>query len=186
MEVLLLQDFPQLGFIGDKMNVKNGYARNYLVPRGIAIEASSRNAKELQHRMAMVEAKKAKKKQEAVDLQAKLQEVELEFKLKLGEGGKSFGSISNRDIEGALTAKGFTLDRRQIVLAEPIRTPGDVQVTARLHSEVEAKITVHVIADKPLETKSNKDEKKPRRGKKSEEAAPVEEAATVEETPAQE
>lgn len=172
MEVLLIQDFPQLGFVGEQMNVKNGYARNYLIPRGIAIEASSCNAKEMQHRLAMVNARRAKKKAEATELLGKLQQVSLEFKLKFAEEGKSFGSVSVKDIYNALIEKGFEVDRKQLVLSEPIKSVGDYEVAIKLHSEVTAKVPVKVIAEKVAEPKANKQQtRKPRHSKAKENIA---------------
>ncbi|MGI6525090.1 MAG: 50S ribosomal protein L9 [Bdellovibrionota bacterium] len=188
MEVLLMQDFPRLGFIGERMNVKNGYARNFLIPRGIAIEASSRNAKELQHRIAMINARKAKRKAEAMEILDRIQQVTLEFKLKFAEEGKSFGSVGARDIELALEANGFKVDRKQLVLPESIRTVGDYEVGVKLHSEVEAKVKVKVIAEKIVEAKA-KDAQVGRKQRRKKSAAPEAEESlenTSAETEAQE
>jgi len=167
MEVLLVQDFPKLGFIGDQVSVKNGYARNYLIPRGIVLEASSKNANELKHRMAMVAARKAKKKAEALELLARIEQESLEFTLKFAGEGKSFGSVAAHDIEASLLAKGFTIDRKQLVLAEPIRSAGDFEVSIKLHSEVVAKLAIKVKAAQVAEPKKDK-VRKPRHVKTEE------------------
>lgn len=184
MEIILLQDFPQLGFIGEQHNVKKGYARNYLIPRGIAIESSSRNANQLKHRMAMINARKAKKRQEAEALAERLQQVELQFKLKVGEGGKSFGSVGTRDIEAALQREGYQVNKKQLSLTEAMKSVGEFSVAVRLHSDVQARVKVHVIAEKVVEAKPKEEEqegrgrRRARRGEDDEESA-----AAPEETP---
>lgn len=147
MQILLLEDYPALGFIGDRLAVKNGYARNFLIPKGIAVEASSKNAKLLKHRLDQIAAVKNKKKQAAEELKEELQKVALSFSLKIGEKGKSFGSISHRNIEQALTEKGYTFDRKQIKLSEPIKSGGSYEIEIKLHSEVTAIVPITVEAE---------------------------------------
>ena len=144
MEVILQENYPSLGYVGDRVQVKRGYARNYLLPRGIAIEAKSRSAKELKHKLAAIEAKRAKLKITAQEDGERLAAVRLEFTLKVGKGGKTFGSISVKDIERELNAKGHPVQRKQIRLGEPIRSLGDSEVQVKLHAEVEIPILVHV------------------------------------------
>ncbi len=168
MEVVLQENYPSLGYVGDKINVKPGYARNYLLPRGIAIESSSGNAKLLRHRMAIVEAKKTKLKAQAVEESKRFEGLILEFNLKIGEKGKSFGSISLRDIEKSLTEKGFALDRRQLELKEQIKAGGDYVLHITLHSEVTVPVTIRVVVEK-VEKKAERDtERKGRRRARSE------------------
>ena len=180
MEVILQQDYPQLGFIGDRLSVKRGYARNFLLPRGIALEVSSRNAKELKHRLALISARKEKKKAEAQELADKLNAVVLEFKLKIGVSGKSYGSIQSKEIDAELKKLGFVLERRQIRLGEPIKTAGEFKVTIKLHSEVSAACAVNVKADKIVEAAApeDTDRKKGGRRRKSEGAAEGESPAS--------
>ena len=107
MNVILQSDFPSLGYVGDLVAVKPGYARNYLIPRGVAVEASSANARLLKHRMDGINAKKMKLKVEAEALAARMSVVTLEFMIKMGGGGRSFGAITVKDIDAARKAKGF-------------------------------------------------------------------------------
>ena len=122
----------------------------------------------MQHRLAMVNARKAKKKAEATELLGKIQQVSLEFKLKFAEEGKSFGSVSVKDIYNALLEKGFEVDRKQLVLSEPIKSVGDYEVAIKLHSEVTAKVAIKVIAEKVAEPKA-KQTRKPRHNNKAKE-----------------
>ncbi|NLF26002.1 MAG: 50S ribosomal protein L9 [Deltaproteobacteria bacterium] len=184
MEVILQQDYPQLGFIGDRVNVKRGYARNFLVPRGIALETSSKSAKELNHRLTQINARKQKKKNEAEELAERLNEVTLEFKLRAGVGGKSYGSIQSKEIEVALRKLGYELERRQIKLGEPIKTAGEFKVSIKLHSEVSAECTLNVIAERVVEPKPVEDAPKKggrRRKAKGAESGAEQTAPTTEE-----
>lgn len=166
MEVVLQENFPSLGYVGDIVKVRAGYARNYLLPRGIALEARSENAKQLRHKMAVIAAKKAKLKAQAQEESKKYEGLVLEFHLRIGEKGKSFGAISVKDIEQSLLAKGFKLDRRQIHLVDHnIKAGGDYVVEIKLHSEVVAPITARVIVERA--EKKSEGEKKERKSKKA-------------------
>jgi len=149
MEVILKQDFPSLGYVGERVSVRRGYARNYLVPRGIAVEVASHNARLLAHKVAGINAHRARLKKVAEDLASQLSSVKLDFVMKLGTQGKSFGAVTLKDIELALEARGFKLDRRQLRLAEAIKAPGEYEVGVKLHSEVSLSIPVLVTAEKP-------------------------------------
>lgn len=148
MEVILQEDYPVLGYVGDKVKVKGGYARNFLIPRGIALEANTPNAKLLKHRAAQILAKKAKLKAAAQETAKQYEGLILEFVLKIGEKGKSFGAVTLKDIEVALAAKNFVVDRKQIRIAETIKAGGDYRVDIKLHSEVVAPITARVIVER--------------------------------------
>ena len=147
MEIVLQQDFPALGYVGDRVRVRSGYARNFLIPRGIALEASLKNEDALRHRLGGVNAKRIKLRAAAEELVKKLEALSLEFTVRIGEGGKAFGSITVRDIEAALHREGYLLDRKQIKLAEPIKKAGEHQVAVKLHSEVSANLAVKVQAE---------------------------------------
>ena len=149
MEVILRVDYPLLGFMGDKVKVKDGFARNFLFPKGIAVESSSSGGRFLKHIMDGLNAKKAKKKLEAQDLAKRIEEIKLDFVLKLGEQGKSFGSVTAHDIELGMKAKGFEIERRQIRLHEAIKSGGTFPVQIKLHSEVTASLEVVVKFDIP-------------------------------------
>ncbi len=192
MEVILQENFPSLGYVGDRVNVKGGFARNFLIPRGIAIEASSRNERVLKHRLQHVMAKRIRLKSEAETLGKQLSETSLEFTLKMGDAGKSFGSVTSRDVETALKAKGFEIDRKQIRLTEALRKAGDFTVAVKLHAEVTISVPVKVISEVPPATALEGREGRKGRGKKKAadegaeagevEAAPAEVEAAAEET----
>lgn len=136
MNVILQENFPALGYVGDTVRVKRGYARNFLIPKGVAVEADSRRAKELNHKLQLINAKKAKLKLEAEELAAKLSNVELKFSLKVGEHGKSFGSVTSKEIENALADKGFEVDKKQIQFTDSLKSAGEHDLPIKLHAEV--------------------------------------------------
>ena len=121
MQVILQKDYPQLGFIGEQVVVKNGFARNYLIPQGIALEINKRNEKFYRNKLQQIQSKKEKLLTTAQEVGEKLQAETFEFKLKVGAKGKSYGSITSRDIHKTVTGKGFELDRNQIILSEPVK-----------------------------------------------------------------
>lgn len=185
MDVILQSDFPSLGYVGDRVSVKPGYARNFLIPRGLAVEASSVNARLLKHRMDGINAKKMKLKVEAEALAAKLNAVTLDFTIKMGGGGRSFGAITVKDVDVSLKALGFELDKKQIKLLEPFKRPGEYKVNVKLHSEVTAVVNAKVVAE-AVEKKAaaEEGEVKPKRSRKAEaKAEAVEAPANAEATP---
>ncbi|RME61949.1 MAG: 50S ribosomal protein L9 [Candidatus Dadabacteria bacterium] len=175
MEVILQKDYPSLGFVGERVKVKAGYARNFLIPKGIALEASSRRAKELEHKLAGILAKKRRLKAQAEELARRMSEGgALIFELKAGEKGKSFGAISARDISDRLRELGFEVERKQVKLSEPLKSGGIFKVPVKLHSEVEAEleVKVEVVVPKKGKEEEGKEEKaakgKRKKGKKAE------------------
>lgn len=195
MEVILQQDYPSLGYVGDTVRVRPGYARNFLLPRGIALEAFTTNANLLKHRMAAVNAKKAKLRGQAEEFATKIQTVKLEFTLRVGSGGRTFGSISSKEIEVALKKEGVELDRRQIKLLEPLRKLGEHKVSVKLHSEVTATLPVTIHGDMPEKTETRKESSASgevesvdgaaagkRKGKRSKKAPSAVESESVEKT----
>lgn len=182
VKVILQQNFPSLGFIGDEVVVRGGYARNFLLPRGVAFEASSANEKLLKHRLSAVAAKRIKLRGEAERVVKEMEGMVPEFSLRIGEGGKSFGAVSNRDITKWLTDKGYSIDRSQVIIPEPIKKAGEHQVKIRLHSEVIAQLKVRVNAEAPAPAAREADAgaKPARRGgkrnRKSDEAVTTDEA----------
>lgn len=166
VKVILQQDYPALGFVGDEIDVRGGYARNFLLPRGIAFEASESREKYLKHRLSAVTAKKIKLRSEAERIVKEMEGMIPEFTLRFGEGGKSFGSITNRDVVKWLDDKGYKLDRTQIVIPEPIKKSGEHQVRVKLHSEVIASLKVRVTAEVPVAAAAAPGAEKPaRRGR---------------------
>lgn len=182
MEVILREDYISLGYIGDTVRVRRGFARNYLIPRGIAVEASSENERALTHKLSSIMAKRIKKKAEAEAFGKVLEQVTVEFTLKVGAKGKSFGSVTTRDIETSLKALGYEIDRRQIRLSETIKGPGVYKVEVKLHSEVSVGVQVKVIAAQPPVSAAGAQEKgkKKSKSKKSEEGESVEGEEAVE------
>lgn len=144
MEILLTDDVVGLGDIGETVNVKPGYARNYLIPRGMAVESGAKNAKMVAHKMNQITAKKKRLQAEAQQEAQKLQDVEVEIGMRVGSGGKVFGSVNARQIADALAEKGIEIDRRRILLSEPIKKLGVKEVRVKLHSDVVATIKVSV------------------------------------------
>ncbi len=146
MEVILREDHLPLGYVGDIVRVKRGYARNFLIPRGVAIESSAQNDKALKHKLSAIVAKRIKKKSEAEQFGNILQQIIVEFTLKVGASGKSFGAITARDIETALKNLGYTVDRRQIRLVDAIKSVGMHKAEVKLHSEVAVPLQIKVLA----------------------------------------
>jgi large subunit ribosomal protein L9 len=169
MEVILREDYLTLGYTGDRVKVKGGYARNYLLPRNIAVEASRRNQRILNHELSAIMARRIKRKAEAEEFAKTLAQVIVEFSLKIGRQGRSFGSITTRDIETKLASLGYKIDKRQIRIPEPIKAAGAHEVEVRLHSEVTVPLNIKVIAEREAVVESaqfeSADGEKPRRGK---------------------
>lgn len=144
MQVILTEDVVGVGDIGETVTVKPGYARNFLIPRGVAIETASSSAKQIAHVSRQIEAKKRRLKGAAEERGRELAARTVEFTLRVGSGGKVFGSVGNRDIAAALSAQGIEIDRRRVLLSEPIRSIGDHSVRVKLHAEVTVPLTVRV------------------------------------------
>lgn len=145
MEVILRQSIENLGGPGDVVKVKPGYARNYLLPRGLAYEATPGNLKRIAAERQRLEAAEATRRDAAANLAKRLEEVSLTFSARVGEEGKLFGSITAADIANQLEAQGIEVERRQIDLHEPIKTLGVFQVPIRLHADVHPEVRVWVI-----------------------------------------
>ncbi len=148
MQVILREEVSNLGTIGDVVKVKPGYARNYLLPRGLAIEANGRNLKECEHQKRVVADKRLREQKTAAAVADKLGAVTLAFTLRAGEEGKLFGSVTNQDIHRALEERGFTIERRRILLDDPIKTLGEHKVTLNIGPDTRTTVTVNVT---PLE-----------------------------------
>jgi len=146
MKVILKENIETLGHIGDIVKVAPGYARNYLLPKGLAVEATEKNAKALEHVKRQMAYKKDKVTESAKILAAKLEELTIELLHQAGEGGKLFGSVTNMEIATFLKDKGFDIDRKKIVLADPIKQLGEYVIPVKVHPEVAANIKVVVKA----------------------------------------
>jgi large subunit ribosomal protein L9 len=145
MEIILRQSVENLGHPGDVVTVKNGYARNYLLPHGLAFEATPGNLKRISAEKSRLEAAENERRGSAQDLAKRLEEVQLTFSARVGEEGKLFGSVTSSDIAEQLAAQGFNIERRLIDLHEPIKALGVYRVPVRLHADVKPEIRVWVI-----------------------------------------
>jgi large subunit ribosomal protein L9 len=144
MEVILLERVSKLGQIGDTVKVKDGFARNFLLPNGKALRATEANKKKFEGMKAQIEAQNLERKTEAESVAKKVDGKSVILVRQAGETGQLYGSVSTRDIAEALTKDGTTVERRQIVLNAPIKTIGLHVLPVALHPEVEVKITVNV------------------------------------------
>ena len=147
MKLILREDVYNLGKGGELVEVKPGYGRNYLLPRGLAVVANPRNLREIEHQKQVAAAKAAKLKASAQAVAKRLAETPVTLKRKVGEQDKLYGSVTAMDIAEALAARGLVIDRRTIDLAEPIKSVGDFEVGVKLHSEVVGKVKVKVEAE---------------------------------------
>ena len=145
MEIILRQAVENLGSPGDVVKVKSGYARNYLLPHGLAYEATPGNLKRIQQERDRLEAAENERRTAAQGVAEKLEQVSLTFSARVGEEGKLFGSVTASDIAAQLEGQGFHLEKRQIDLHEPIKALGVYRVPVRLHADVKPEIRVWVI-----------------------------------------
>ncbi len=147
MQVILREDIEKLGKIGDLVKVADGYARNFLVPMKKAIEATPKNVNAMEHARKMVSDRLRKLKKEATSEADKIKGLSITIKAKTGEEGKLFGSVTSMDIAEAAKAQGVVIDKRKIVLAEPIKRLGEFTVPVKLHADIAAELKVSVVAE---------------------------------------
>ena len=145
MEIILRQAVENLGNTGDVVNVKPGYARNYLLPHGLAYEATPGNLKRIQQERDRLDAAENERRGTAQGLAEQLEQVSLTFSARVGEEGKLFGSVTATDIAQQLEAQGYHVEKRQIDLHEPIKALGVYRVPIRLHADVKPEVRVWVI-----------------------------------------
>jgi large subunit ribosomal protein L9 len=145
MEVILRQAVEKLGHPGDIVKVSAGYARNYLLPRGVAYEATPGNKKRIERERQRLEAAEESRRTSAQGLAEKLEQVSLTFSARVGEEGKLFGSVTSADIAQQLGEQGYAIEKRQVELKEPIKALGVYRVAIRLHADVHPEIKVWVI-----------------------------------------
>ena len=145
MEVILRQAVDNLGHTGDIVQVSAGFARNFLLPRGLAYEATQGNKKRLEQERSRLEAAENERRGKAQELATKLEQVSLTFSARVGEEGKLFGSVTSADIATELEKQGLHVERRMIDLHEPIKSLGVYRVPVRLHADVRPEIKVWVI-----------------------------------------
>ncbi|MGC9323729.1 MAG: 50S ribosomal protein L9 [Desulfomonilia bacterium] len=147
MKVVLLENIEGLGTVGQDVKVKNGYARNFLIPRGLALMASDSTLRAFKDKIQARVRSEAKSKEHAQKIAEEIESVALKFEVKTGQEGKLFGSVTTTNIHDALTEKGFDVDRKKIALAEPIRHVGTHDVTIKLYPGVSATVKVEVVAE---------------------------------------
>jgi len=147
MKVILRQDVESLGTVGDIVEVKDGYARNYLIPQGIALKADKNSIRILEAEQRRLQLKVSKDKRNAEKLAEQLSHVSCTATVTVGEEDKVFGSVTTQDIANLLKDKGFEIDRKRIQLAEPIKALGIYTIPIKLHAEVEAKIKLWVVKE---------------------------------------
>ena len=152
MEVILKEEVESLGHRGDVVKVADGYGRNYLLPRKLAMEATMANKAVIEQMKQSAIRKSAQEKVGAEAVATQLNNVMLSFERKAGGEGQLFGSVTSSDIAAALEAQGFTVERRRIHLDEPLKTVGEYHVPVRLHREVTAHVQVNVKSDQPEPT----------------------------------
>jgi large subunit ribosomal protein L9 len=147
MEVILREDIDKLGTRGQAVKVASGYARNFLLPKRLAVAATASNKKIVEQERQAHLRKDAKQQTDAQDLAKLMAAVEVTIAQKAGENDQLFGSVTSNDIAVALEKQGYTIDRKKVHLEEPIKTLGDYHVSVRLHRDVTVEIPVHVIKE---------------------------------------
>lgn len=147
MKVILRKNFDQLGKVGDVIVVKDGYARNYLIPRQIAYQATPGNIRALEEEKKQIIKKEVKELEDAQKLASELEKISITISVKVGEEDKIFGSVTNQMIADAIKEKGFEIDRRKIEITEPIKALGIYSVSVKLHPSVAANIKTWVVRE---------------------------------------
>lgn len=181
MQVILLERIARLGQMGDVVRVRDGYARNFLLPQGKALRATKDNAKRFDAERAQLEARNLERKGEAAAVAAKLDGQSFIVVRQAGETGQLYGSVTARDLADTMTAGGFTVGRAQVILNQPIKTIGLHTVAIALHPEVESKVTVNVARSEDEATRQARGEDLTVRA----EEADIEEEEESVETPAE-
>ena len=147
MRVILKEYVPNVGNMGDVVEVADGYGRNYLVPRGLAVRANTENLARMEHEKASIASKREKLHAEAMEVATKLSGFEVVIEKAVGDNGKLYGSVTSMDLEDRLQEAGFSsVDKRQIVLGQPIKELGTQEITVRVHPEVSAQFKLSVVA----------------------------------------
>ncbi len=147
MKVILKEQVKNLGDIGQIVDVSNGYARNYLIPRGLAVEANVKNIRSLEHEKNLLQEKARKARNSAQELSNKLANMSIVIKAKAGEEGKLFGSITSMDIAEKLKNEGIEIDKKKIILDEPIKRLGKYSVNIKLFSDVTSMVNIEIMPE---------------------------------------
>jgi large subunit ribosomal protein L9 len=148
MEVILREHVDNLGRRGDVVKVAEGYARNYLLPRKLALAVTEANKRQIDRERKVAEVKDAEEKQQADALAARMAQAEVEIARRVGEHDTLYGSVTSSDIAHALEARGFTIEKRKITLAEPLKALGEFTIPVKIHRDVTAQVRVKVVAEK--------------------------------------
>ncbi len=151
MKLLLKEDVDGLGYCGEEVEVKDGYGRNFLIPKGKALLATPNNLKAFNHQKRIVQAKVKKITGIAQEVADKISAASIQIKKKMGDGGKMFGAVTAQEISDLLKAKGIDIDRRKIQIQEPIKKAGEYSIPVKLHPEVTAEIKLTVEGEKVAE-----------------------------------
>ena len=147
MKIILKEDFESLGKVGEVVEVKVGFARNFLIPKQVALQATPQNLRVIEQEKSRNKIKLSKDKREAEVLAGQLKKVSLTANVQVGEEDKIFGAVTSQNISELLSAKGFEIDKRKIQLEDPLKALGVFEVPIKLHTEVEAKIKVWVVKE---------------------------------------
>jgi large subunit ribosomal protein L9 len=147
MKIILRQDFENLGKIGDQVDVRRGYGMNYLIPKKIAYPATANYVRMVEEEQRQKQVQVNKQKKQAALLAKKMENVSVTLAVSVGEGDKMFGSVTNQDITDALNKQGYDIDRKKIILDDPIKALGIYSVPIKLHPEIEVKIKVWVVKE---------------------------------------
>jgi large subunit ribosomal protein L9 len=147
MEVILREHVDNLGRRGDVVKVADGYARNYLLPRKLALAVTDANKRQIERERKIFETKEAEEKQQAEAVAERIGQLEIEIARRVGENNTLYGSVTSADVAHALEAKGFQLDKRKIVLPDAIKALGDVTVPIKIHRDVTAQLKVKVVPE---------------------------------------
>ncbi|HZV46425.1 MAG TPA: 50S ribosomal protein L9 [Thermodesulfovibrionales bacterium] len=147
MKVILKEDIKKIGSMGQTVTVADGFARNYLVPKGLAVQANIKNMKSLEHAKKVIQEKAKKMKASVQDFADRLSKITLVIKAKAGEEGKLFGSVTTMDIAEQLKNEGIEIDKKKISLDEPIKRIGTYAVSVRLHPEIDTQINLQVVEE---------------------------------------
>jgi len=147
MKLVLRQDYEPLGESGSVVNVKTGFARNFLIPKGLAMPATEKNLKRYENEKKQMFWRQEKEKRQSEELSKTLENVSCTITVQVGEEDKMFGSVTSQNIAEALESQGYTIDKRKIILEEPIKSLGIYSVPIKLHTDVEAKVKVWVVKE---------------------------------------
>ena len=147
MKVILKEDIKHVGKMGQIVDVADGYARNYLIPKGLVTEASTKNIKFLEHEKRIIQEKSKKIRNSVQDLASRISSLTISIKAKAGEEGKLFGSITTMDVAEALQKEGVEIDKKKISLEEPIKRLGSYTVNIKLHPDVSAPLNIQIVEE---------------------------------------